>query len=65
MNLKGSKIQLALKSKKPVRLEGIAFSEHPDAFKEELPTDEKLIHFELPKSMRTFGIRLVFENAAH
>ncbi|MFO1007475.1 MAG: DUF1573 domain-containing protein [Planctomycetaceae bacterium] len=41
---KESKVTLIVKSKKPVRLEGIAFSEHPDAFKVELPTDEKLIH---------------------
>lgn len=41
---KESKVTLIVKSKKPVRLEGIAFSEHPDAFKVDLPTEEKQIH---------------------
>ncbi len=41
---KESKVTLIVKSKKPVRLEGISYSEHPDSFKVSLPADEKAIH---------------------
>ncbi len=39
-----SKVTLVVKSKKPVRLEGIVCAEHPDNFKIAIPSEEKTIH---------------------